>query len=152
MGLFAFSSGANAETRPAPTADAAVEILRAASAAQAQPLDFGRVLPSPSGGDFAVHPDGRIDCTGGLVCDQRARPAEFRVTGSGEQVAVGVSDAAALVGPEGVTIRLVPMLSTRTLQLSGGDALLTVGGTIAIGPAQPPGRYAGQYEIDIQYQ
>lgn len=152
LGLFAFSSGANAETLAPHTADASVTILRAASAAQAQPLDFGRVLPSATGGDFTVFPDGRIDCTGGMVCDARARPAEFRVAGSGEQVAITLSDSALLAGPGGESIRLVPLIAAPTLALQGGEAALMVGGRIAIGPSQAPGRYAGQYEIDIQYQ
>lgn len=148
----ALSSGAGAQTLSTQSADASVVIVRAASAEQAAPLDFGRVLPSATAGTMTLSPDGDLRCSGGVVCDPRGNPARFRVTGSDDLISIGVSDRVSLAGPAGETVDLQPLLSTPQLRLSGGAGELRVGGTLAIAANQPPGRYAGRYFLDLQYQ
>lgn len=148
----ALSSGAGAQTRATQSADATVVILRAASAEQAAPLDFGRVLPSATAGTMTLSPDGEMRCSGGVICDARGNPGRFRVTGSDDLISIDVTERVALIGPTGETVELQPLLSTPQLRLSGGEGELRVGGTLAIAANQPPGRYAGRYVLDLQYQ
>ncbi|MBX9813547.1 MAG: DUF4402 domain-containing protein [Sphingomonas sp.] len=127
-------------------------ILRAASAEQAEPLDFGRVLPSARGGTMTLSPDGSLRCTGGMICAARGNPALFRLTGSDDVVAIEVSESVTLAGPAGETVELRPLLSARELRLSDGVGQVSVGGSLAIAANQAPGRYVGRYTLDLHYQ
>jgi len=148
----AFSSSAAAQTRSSVSADASVVILRAASAEQAEPLDFGRVLPSATGGVLTLSPDGALSCTGGMICASRGQAARFRLSGSDDVVAIGISESVALAGPGGESVALRPLVSAREVTLRGGTGDLSIGGTLTIAGNQAPGAYTGRYVLDLQYQ
>lgn len=147
----AFSSSADAQARTT-SADASVRILPAASAEQVTPLDFGRVLPSGQGGILTMAPDGAIQCTGGLRCDSRGTPGLFKLSGADDLITVSVSPSVTLAGPGGESIALQPLLSLSEIRLNGGTGALQVGGVLTLAAGQAPGRYAGTYIIDLQYQ
>lgn len=148
----AFSSSVAAQTRSSISADASVVILRAASAEQAEPLDFGRVLPSTTGGTMTLSPDGALNCTGGMICAARGQAARFRIAGSDDVVAIGLSESVALTGPAGESVELRPLPSAREVTLRGGAGEVSIGGTLTIAANQAPGAYTGRYVLDLQYQ
>lgn len=86
------------------------------------------------------------------MCDASAKPARFTVSGSSGIVAVSVPSSVQLLGPDGNSISIRPLLSESQIALTGDAADVFVGGVLTLGAFQAPGNYSGSYNILFEYQ
>lgn len=117
---------------------------------------FGALADGPSTVILATN-DGRTGTAGIVGADGKA--GQFKITGEpGTTVAITVPGAASLTGPgSAMTIASnawtysISGLSSVTLAPVTGIATFSVGATLAVGTAQTPGAYSGNYTITVNY-
>lgn len=152
VGTMACSSLAMVHTANAASSGATVTIIRSLSATQEESLDFGRILPAARDGTVTVRPDGQTECTGVALCLNEGNPALFRLTGADLPVAVSVDPVIAMTGPDAARLTVTLLPSAPMVTASPGGASYAVGGRMTVMAGAPPGTYAGQYNINFEYQ
>lgn len=144
-------------------ATALTACLLGAPAAQAQTitnssaLSFGAFVAG-TGGTVVVDPTGFRSQTGGvmLVPQGLGTAAQFSVTGTaGAAYAITLPATAALSDGNNHSMALNGFVSypgaTGTLSV-GGTQSLSVGATLTVSPAQPPGSYTGSFDVIVNYE
>lgn len=144
-------------TGPKPTAS--VNVMKPLQLAGLRNLVFGTVLVgSFTGSDtVTITPSGRTcGSTGGLTCSGTFSTAQYRVTGSNNQVALirSVTPTVTMTNGTGGTLTLTPSFpSSVTIDNSGNPGkLFEVGGTLSFTSTMPDGLYTGTLDIQVAYQ
>ena len=150
-GLFSAFPGLAAER----VGNASAAISRIITIAETSTLNFGTIAISPLAGNVTLDPAGQTSTTipSAQVTGAFA-PAEFSVSGDPSSVlSISFSSGDTLTGP-GAPLVLFNFLhdagGTPTLN-TGGALVFKVGASLAVGPNQPTGSYAGQYTVTINY-
>ncbi len=155
-----FGSAANAATTASATATA--EILSTLAIVNTDGLNFGTIAVNGAGSATVSADNSSNSCSATLVCGGVRAPAAFSITGS-DTVGVAVtlpSSAATLtyVGWTGAGAAPTMSLNSFTSYFPNGTTLVSgatsvqVGGTLAVGAAQPAGNYSGTFNVSVQYQ
>ena len=134
-------------------AHATAEILEQLTLAEVNALDFG-VIAVNGAGTVVVAPNSTVTCGANLICTGTAAAASLTVTGS-DGATVGVtlpSGSVDLIGPGAPMALSSFTASATTLTLTGGDAIFTVGGTLAVAAGQAAGTYNGEFPVSVEYQ
>ncbi|HXZ02219.1 MAG TPA: DUF4402 domain-containing protein [Stellaceae bacterium] len=136
------------------TGHASVTILRAIMASETAPMSFGQLGPPSGGGAVALSPTSGITGPPGLGVAGTAAAGKFTVTGQpSSAVTISFSSGNVLAGP-GPAMALGSFVHNAgaTPALDGSGTLtFSVGATLAIGAAQPPGSYSGTYAVTVNY-
>lgn len=148
------------------------EIVNAATLINNADMDFGDIMPNPTGGLVVMTPAAAAVCTttGGLVRTGVCKSAEFTgiaFLNADLRVQRPSGNRIDLTGPGGVTMRLDAFTfgstgPTAYLGSSGanhrfivnagdGSFRFYVGGTLHVNPNQAPGRYNGTFQIRVDY-
>lgn len=151
-GAMACSSLAMGHTANAASGGAAVTILRSLSATQEESLDFGRILPAAQDGIVTVRPDGGTECSGAMLCLGERQPALFRLTGADVPLAVSIDPVVAMTGPDAARLMVTLLPSGPVAMASPTGSPYAVGGQMIVTAGTPSGSYAGQYNINFEYQ
>lgn len=136
------------------TGHASVTVLRALSASESAPLSFGTITPAATTGSISVSPAGAVSGSPGLTLVGGGAPGSFVVTGTpSSAITISFSSADTLTGP-GPALALgdysddagpAPVLDR------SGTLRFSVGATLAVNAAQPPGIYSGTYSVTVNY-
>ena len=142
-----------------------VACLSGGSAVQAQTisnnggLSFGAFVAG-TGGTIAVTTSSARSQTGGVMLLPQggtASAAQFSVTGiAGTHYAITLPANDTVVLSDGnnhsMALNRFVSYSGATGMLSGGDTkILSVGATLTVSPAQPPGSYSGSFAVTVNY-
>jgi len=154
--LFLVASPGSAAAQGLESADVYVNIVSPLTIQKLQDLDFGSIGVGVGGGSMRVRPDGAVVTTGDLVMQGGdASPAEFQVAGYGSLTynvsmpsQIDVSDN----GGNTMTVNRFAASNGGTGRLVGGVDTFTVGATLRVNPAQPPGEYEGTFDVTVAYQ
>ncbi|MBX9885892.1 MAG: DUF4402 domain-containing protein [Novosphingobium sp.] len=122
------------------------------------PLSFGVMAQPTAAGTVTVSPSGAITASGGMVGNTAIaqgssgpQAGKFRVSGEpGRQFFVTLPPAATVSRSGGsmtITLFTVGALTGSPV----GTLDIGVGGTLAIGAAQPLGTYTGTYQVTASY-
>lgn len=122
-----------------------------------QALGFGR-FAAGAGGTVTVSPNGARSRGGGviLVPSASGSAAQFGVSGepsASYAITLPANGIVALVsGPNTMAVNGFSSSPNAVGQLSlGGAQTLLIGATLSVGANQPPGSYAGSFNISIDY-
>ena len=159
--LCAFATPAAAQqvgvTGAKPTAS--VTVQKPIQLAGVRNLVFGTVLLGTFTGTdtVSVTPSGRTcGTTGGLTCSGTFSTAQYRVTGTNNQVALisSVTPTVTMTNGTGGTLVLTPSFpSSTTIDNSGNPGkIFEVGGSLAFTATQADGVYTGTLDIQVAYQ
>ena len=127
---------------------------------------MGDIVPGTLGGTVRLYPNGTRTSTGSIVLVGNShQPARFAGLGTqNEQVSITLAaNTIQLTGPGApMTLSLFEIGSTPTAILSTNASFFTIGSAIgnfnfpvgaslAVGPSQTPGNYAGTFSITLNY-
>lgn len=134
-----------------------------------QDLDFGRIIPGPSGGTVTVNIDGTFAETGSVEALGDGHPAGFRLERTVfvdypvyASPLVNNSVTIALVGNSSQTMtvtnfrtdfnrRIRFLIFTLPAYYFETEYYFKVGGTLNVGPNQAPGIYRGHFNVVLDY-
>lgn len=158
--VFAASAPAVAQSNSAGLkATVTVKVQKPLQLTALRNLAFGTVLVGTYNGadTVTISPSGRICGTGGgLTCSGVFSTAQFRVTGSNNQVALisSPTPTVTLANGSGGTLSLTPTFpSSVTFDNSGNQGkLFEVGGRLTFASNMPDGIYTGTLDIQVAYQ
>ncbi len=135
------------------TGHASVVLLSATAVAETGAMNFN-VGSTATGGSVRLSPGGDIRAGAALRPSAQATPSTFTVQGEPfGAVSISLGDGATIAGPgsalsvQGFAHSAGP---TPALDRLGG-LTFSVGATLAIGSAQPAGRYSGTYTVTVNY-
>ncbi|WP_300973269.1 DUF4402 domain-containing protein [Sphingomonas sp. LHG3406-1] len=137
---------------------ASVNVMKPLQLTALRNLQFGTVLVGSFTGaqQVAITPSGRTCGSGGLTCSGTFSTAQYRVTGSNNQVALisSVSPTVTLTNGTGGTLVMTPSFPTSvTIDNSGNPGrLFEVGGSLSFTSTMPDGLYTGILDIQVAYQ
>lgn len=148
------------------------EVLDSTTLVNNGDLNFGLIMPNPTGGTVLLTPAASATCTttGGLVRSGTCKAAGFAgqaLTGADLRAMRPAGNSITLTGPAGATmvVNAFTFASTAPTVFLGnaganwrfrvdaadGTYLFFVGGTLNVGPNQRPGVYNGTITIRITY-
>lgn len=145
---------------------AKVKMLDPMVLTNAESLDFGSIIPSPSGGDVTIAPAGTVGTSGGvIVTPGSAHPARFSGQASASRVVIKTgSSQIFLTGPGapmmvdnftfGNLDGLSQLGSSNNFRVisTGGLIGFSVGGRLRVNANQAEGDYTGSFTITFNYQ
>jgi Mat/Ecp fimbriae major subunit len=133
------------------TGDSEATVLQSLSVSKGVALNFGKIVAGSAASTVELTVAGSRNCGVGLTCLGNAALGDFTLTGyAGQGVSVSTDGSATLTsGSNSMTTTLVP--SAATLTLTGGTAILKIGGTLSVGANQAPGVYTGTYNVTVNY-
>jgi hypothetical protein len=162
VGLAAFAAApASAQTTgtTGPKATASVNVMKPLQLTALRDLQFGTVLVGSFAGsqDVTISPSGRTCGLGaGLTCSGVFSTAQFRLTGSNNNVALISSPTPTVTLSNGAGATMTLTLSfpaSLTIDNSGNPGrLFEVGGTLAFTSTMADGLYTGTIDIQVAYQ
>ena len=142
-----------------PKATASVNVMKPLQLTALRNLQFGTVLVGTFTGtqNVTIAPTGRTCGSGtGLTCSGVFTTAQFRLTGSNNQVALisSPTPTATLTNGAGATLALtLTYPASVTIDNSGNPGrLFEVGGTLALTSTMADGLYTGTIDIQVAYQ
>jgi hypothetical protein len=135
------------------TGHASVVLLSSTAVAETGAMNFN-VGSTATGGSVRLNPEGNIHAGGALRPSAQATPATFTVQGEPfGAVSISLGEGATMAGP-GSALSVHDFAHsaglTPALDRSGG-LTFSVGATLAVGSAQPSGRYSGTYTVTVNY-
>jgi len=121
-------------------------------------LSFGSFIAG-SGGAIAVSPAGVRMPTGGVITVGQGAgvaAAQFTVTGTANatySITLPASNTVELSDGNGNVMALNSFVSSpaATGTLMGGSQVIRIGATLVVRPNQPPGSYAGAFNVTVNY-
>ncbi|UUR07280.1 DUF4402 domain-containing protein [Sphingomonas glaciei] len=142
-----------------PKATASVNVMKPLQLTALRNLQFGTVLVGTFTGtqNVAITPTGRTCGSGtGLTCSGVFTTAQFRLTGSNNQVALISSPTPTVTITNGAGATLALTLTypaSVTIDNSGNPGkLFEVGGTLGLTSTMADGLYTGTIDIQVAYQ
>ncbi|NJC04835.1 hypothetical protein GGQ97_000628 [Sphingomonas kaistensis] len=142
-----------------PKATASVNVMKPLQLTALRNLQFGTVLLGTFTGtqNVIISPTGRTCGSGaGLTCSGVFTTAQFRLTGSNNQVALISSPTPTVTLTNGAGATLALTLSypaSVTIDNSGNPGrLFEVGGTLGLTSTMADGVYTGTIDIQVAYQ
>lgn len=159
LALFALPAGAQTTGTTGPKATASVHVMKPLQLTALRDLQFGTVLVGTFAGtqNVTITPTGRSCGSGaGLTCSGLFSTAQFRLTGSNNNVALISSPTPTVTLTNGAGATLALTLSfpaSLTIDNSGNPGrLFEVGGSLAFSATMPDGLYTGTIDIQVAYQ
>ncbi|MCF8346217.1 MAG: DUF4402 domain-containing protein [Bacteroidales bacterium] len=145
------------------TADATANILSALGCSNtvgdAGDLDWGDIVPGGSQSVVNITSDatGTRSLSSGdatLVATDDGNSAEFTLTGLADAVVDLSLTSASITLSDGAaaTMDATLSLSSTTATLTGGTAIIYVGGDLTVAASQTTGSYTTTFEVNAQYQ
>jgi hypothetical protein len=141
------------------SAPANVKVLRPLQLTTLRNLDFGTIVMGTitANQTVSVSQTGRSCGSGGqLTCTGTFATAQFRVTGTNNQVVLirSATPTATLTNAAGKTLTLTPILPAPVTMPNSGNQGVTfqVGGSLVITPTTADGLYSGTIDIQVAYQ
>jgi Mat/Ecp fimbriae major subunit len=130
-------------------------IVKPLTLSKVSDIDFGSIIVQDNGTVTMTAATGAISCPSTLTCSASGTPAEYKITGTNNQVVnitkpnVVLSNA----GNPGTPLTLVLTGPTQvTLPNSGAAGTnFRLGGTIAISAASKDGVYTGVLNVTVDY-
>ena len=140
------------------TGTASATVIQPISIVATAPLSFGVMAQPAAAGTVTVSTSGAVSTSGGMVGNTAIaqgssgpQAGKFRVSGEpGRQFFVALPTAATVSRSGGsmtITLFTVGALTGSPV----GTLDIAVGGTLAVGAAQPVGTYTGTYQITASY-
>jgi len=137
---------------------ASAEILANIVVSQTAELNFGRILPDATGGSvFIAKNSDAANCTNSF-CSGPSSRGKFIITGSDGNVDITYSNAVLSNGSETMEVMIDdPLINDYTVTITGGTAILNVGGILTITANQAPGVYntsstnGSGYNVNVNY-
>lgn len=157
--LFANPAAAQTTGTTGPKATASVNVMKPLQLTALRNLQFGTVLVGTFTGtqNVTITPTGRTCGSGaGLTCSGVFTTAQFRLTGSNNQVALITSPTPTVTltnGTGGTLALTLSFPSSLTIDNSGNPGrLFEVGGTLGFTSTMADGLYTGTIDIQVAYQ
>jgi hypothetical protein len=157
--LALLASPAGAQGTTSQRATASVNVMKPLQLTTVRNLQFGTILVGSFTGDqnVSVTPSGRTCGSGtGLTCSGVFNTAQFRVTGTNNQIALisSATSTVSLTNATGATLVMTPTFpGSVSFNNSGNQGVLfEVGGTMAFTSSMADGVYSGTLEIQVAYQ
>lgn len=139
-------------------ASANVKVLRPLQLTVLRNLDFGTIMMGSltANQTVSVTSGGRVCGSGQLTCSGTFATAQFRVSGTNNQVVLirSATATATLTNAAGNQLTLTPILpGPVTMPNSGNQGVVfQVGGSLTITPTTADGLYSGTIDIQVTYQ
>jgi len=122
------------------------------------PLSFGSFIAG-SGGTITVSPAGLRSPLGGVILVGQGggvAAAQFTVTGTANatySITLPASNTVELSDGNGNVMALNSFVSSPAVTgtLLGGSQVIRIGATLVVRPNQPPGSYAGAFNVTVNY-
>lgn len=159
--LVAASHGASAQSVgvTGPRATASVNVLKPLQLTAQRNLQFGTIMVGTFSGTqtVTVATAGRTCGSGaGLTCSGLFSTAQYRVSGTNNQVALvrSTTPTVTLSNGAGSTLVLTPILPSSVAFSNSGNqgVLFEVGGSLSFTSTMADGLYSGTLEIQVSYQ
>jgi len=136
-------------------ATARARIVKPLTLERVQNLDFGDIVVQDSG-TATIDLAGAISCTGGLTCAATGTAAEYKVTGTNNQVVYITKPPVTLTNSVNpgtpLTLTLTGPASV-TLPNSGATGMnFNIGGSVPIAASTNEGVYMGDLAVTVDYQ
>ena len=167
MALAASVSAAALTASPAlavgPTnqnANAGAKIVKPLTLNWVQDLDLGTIVLNTattwSGATVGISQAGVFNCDGGssakVTCANSTKPAQYKITGTNNQVVRVTAPNVTLNGPSGTLLLMVDSPGTVNLGNSGNSGFtFGLGGSISLNSTTPDGTYSGQFNVTVDY-
>lgn len=158
-GVLSSQVAAQAVGTSGPKATASVNVRKPLQLTALRDLQFGTVLVGPFTGtqNVVISPSGRTCGSGsGLTCSGVFSTAQFRVTGTNNQVALISSPTPTVTLSNGAGATMPLTLSfpaSISIDNSGNPGrLFEVGGTLGFTSTMADGVYTGTIDIQVNYQ
>lgn len=166
---FFWATNARAESHV--TATATAKVVEDIAIVSRQPLDFGFIAPSATGGTVTVSPDNKRSETGGVQASLTFAPAAFSVRGiAGHSYAIHTPSSLTFFvkkqGEENASGNATGELAVRdfvtysataqTVATTGrlddaGQDRIYLGATLVVPPNAAPGIYSGEVPLTVSY-
>lgn len=157
--LIASPAASQAVGATGPRATASANVLKPLQLTAQRNLQFGTILVGTFTGNqnVTITPSGRTCGSGaGLTCSGVFSTAQYRVTGTNNQVALisSATPTVTLTNATGQTLILTPSFPASVAFTNSGNqgVLFEVGGSLTFNSAIADGLYTGTLEIQVAYQ
>ena len=147
---------AAAQAAAVATSSSTAQVLEEIQFAVLLDMDFGKIAVRDNsvGGRVTIDPNstGRV-CDPALVCSGTFAVSRLQLTGSDANVQVNFDPTFELTGP-GDPIQAEPQFPGgpgAVVRLTGGSTVVKFGATITINPGQAPGKYTGNFTVNLEY-
>lgn len=166
FGLLALASGGAEALAQSVDVTTTLEIREGSRVTKLEDLDFGKIIPGPSGGTIVIAPTGAVSTTGDVTAVEGASVAEFNMTRRVFRdypvyLAPLTSDSIEIALTTNPAIKMRVSEFTTNFNRRGVFGLpayyflqsynFNVGATLTVPPNQTPGTYVGTFRVSIDY-
>ena len=141
-------------------ANAGARIVKPLTLNWVQDLDLGTIVLNTAttwtGATVGISQAGVFNCDGGssakVTCANATKPAQYKVTGTNNQVVRITAPNVTLTGPSGTLLLTVDSPGTVNLGNSGNSGFtFGLGGSISLNSTTADGTYSGQFNVTVDY-
>ena len=137
------------------TATVNAEIVSPISVTDGTELNFGRIIGNTDGGTVTVATDGgRTASVNDLLAPSTSvQAASFTVkAAAGYNYSISIPGIDLTGAGDDMSLTFTNNLGTESVQGTGADQTLNVGGALTVNPGQVEGDYTGTVEVTVAYE